>query len=109
MDQVIVITGASSGIGAEMARQLSSQGAYVVLAARSTDKLKQVGAGLPGKYDIAQLDVSSESSVERTVVKVIRSKKTEVDLPFVAALGTKLYQLFPKLADKISGGLINNK
>ncbi|WP_138495208.1 SDR family NAD(P)-dependent oxidoreductase [Paenibacillus pinistramenti] len=62
-DQRIVITGASSGIGAEMARQLSRQGAFVILAARSQDKLERVAADLPGAFDVVRLDVSSEDSV----------------------------------------------
>ncbi|MCH7574269.1 MAG: SDR family oxidoreductase [Candidatus Marinimicrobia bacterium] len=40
--QRVVITGASSGIGAEMARQMASQGARLVLAARREPELKAV-------------------------------------------------------------------
>ncbi len=39
-DSVVVITGASSGIGAETARELAHQGAIVVLAARRAEELK---------------------------------------------------------------------
>lgn len=39
-DKVVVITGASSGIGAETAKLLASRGAKVVLGARREDKLK---------------------------------------------------------------------
>jgi short-subunit dehydrogenase len=41
-ERVIVITGASDGIGAELARQLASDRACLVLAARTTDKLEAV-------------------------------------------------------------------
>ncbi|ANS75602.1 oxidoreductase [Paenibacillus yonginensis] len=254
-DQRVVITGASSGIGAEMARQLSMRGAFVVLAARNEDKLKQVGAGLSGPYGLVRMDVASAESVAeafqtiqetygpvdclinnagfgrfkpfvetsldefeammdvnymgavrctkavlpgmlaagkghivniasiagklgtakssayaaskhavlgftnalrqelrgtgvmlsavnpgpidtpffegadpdgsyvknvgwfmlkpekvaKAVVQVIERKKTEVDLPWAAGVGTKLYQLFPRLADKVAGGVINKK
>jgi NADP-dependent 3-hydroxy acid dehydrogenase YdfG len=40
-EQVIVITGASSGIGLATARAAARQGAKVVLAARSEDTLKE--------------------------------------------------------------------
>jgi short-subunit dehydrogenase len=43
-DNVVVITGASSGIGAEMARQFADQGAKLVLAARRVEQLEAVAA-----------------------------------------------------------------
>ena len=45
-DQIVVITGASSGIGREMARAFGREGATVVLAARSVDALEQLAAEL---------------------------------------------------------------
>lgn len=42
-----IITGASSGLGAEFARQLAGRAACLVLAARSADKLREVAEGLP--------------------------------------------------------------
>jgi short-subunit dehydrogenase len=41
-DKVVVITGASKGIGAELARQLAAKGARLVLAARSSQELEAV-------------------------------------------------------------------
>ncbi|HTS86176.1 MAG TPA: SDR family oxidoreductase [Usitatibacter sp.] len=43
-DNVVIITGASKGIGAELARQLAAKGAKLVLAARSTGELEAVAA-----------------------------------------------------------------
>src|SRR6185295_6975852 len=43
-DNVVVITVASKGIGAELARQLAAKGAKLVLAARSEKELEQVAA-----------------------------------------------------------------
>ena len=40
--KVVVITGASSGIGAAMAREYAADGACVVLGARQQDKLRQI-------------------------------------------------------------------
>lgn len=44
----VIITGASKGIGEEVAYQLARMGAHVVLTARSEDALKKVSAG-PGR------------------------------------------------------------
>ena len=43
-DKVVVITGASKGIGAELARQLAAKGAKLVLAARDLEELEKVAA-----------------------------------------------------------------
>ncbi len=43
-DNVVAITGASKGIGAELARQLAAKGAKLVLAARSEKELEAVAA-----------------------------------------------------------------
>jgi short-subunit dehydrogenase len=45
-DRIIVITGASSGIGAEAARALAARGACVCLVARRADELEQVRAAI---------------------------------------------------------------
>jgi len=42
--KVIAITGASKGIGAELARQLAAKGARLVLAARNENELGSVAA-----------------------------------------------------------------
>ncbi len=65
MDKVIVITGASGGIGAELAKQLAAKGARVVLAARRKDKLDAVAQEIGAQALAVVTDVTKKSDVER--------------------------------------------
>ncbi|CAK7031716.1 MAG: putative oxidoreductase [Desulfovibrio sp.] len=72
-NKVIIITGASSGIGAAVARRLAKEGATVALTARREDKLKAVceevtAAG--GKAAYFAADISVEQEVRAMVAKV---------------------------------------
>ncbi len=59
-DKVVWITGASSGIGEALARDLAGKGAYLVLSARREDELERVRAGLaqPGHHRVVPLDLA---------------------------------------------------
>jgi uncharacterized protein len=74
----IVITGASGGIGAEIAKHCAARGANLVLLARSVDKLEQLKKDLESRYSIKvyvhRLDVSDTNEVEdvfQTIFKEI--------------------------------------
>jgi NADP-dependent 3-hydroxy acid dehydrogenase YdfG len=51
MSKIILITGASSGIGEGCARKFASQGARLILNARSTDKLRTLAEEMKQKYN----------------------------------------------------------
>lgn len=71
--KVVIITGASSGIGLAAARQFASEGASVVLAARSADKLKQTFCELSNKGEFGDrflavpTDVTKEEDCQRLI------------------------------------------
>jgi NAD(P)-dependent dehydrogenase (short-subunit alcohol dehydrogenase family) len=71
--KVVFITGASRGIGAAAARLFSSEGAAVVLAARSTDALQrivtEVRAG-GGVADAVTVDLADRASIRAAVDRV---------------------------------------
>lgn len=67
-DKVVIVTGAGSGIGAAAARRFASEGAAVVLAGRTRDKLERVAGDLPQSQSLVQVtDVSQLEQVEALV------------------------------------------
>src|SRR3954463_11385696 len=66
-DMVVVITGASAGIGKALAEQLAPQGAKLVLSARRMDRLEQLNAQLGGGHVCVQADVSKIEDCQRLI------------------------------------------
>ena len=72
-----LITGASSGIGADMARILSSRGYDLILVARRKDKLERLKKELNTKVEIIPMDISSTFNCMKHYNKV---KKENIDI-----------------------------
>jgi len=64
--RTILITGGSSGLGLEMAKQFSALGSQVLICGRSQDKLDRAQAMLPGIFT-CQADISKNEERERLV------------------------------------------
>jgi len=74
-DKVAIVTGASSGIGREIALTFTQEGAKVVLAARREAKLKEVAReilGRGGESLVVPTDVSQEAQVKAMVGEALR-------------------------------------
>ena len=71
--KVVVITGASSGLGEAAARQLAGSGAQVVLGARRLDRLRRLVDELSLGSDAAvEVDVTNFASVQRLIDHVVQ-------------------------------------
>jgi NADP-dependent 3-hydroxy acid dehydrogenase YdfG len=86
-EKVIIITGASSGIGETTARLLASRGAKVVLGARREERLKQIAAEIRsagGQAIYQELDVTDPAANEAIVARA-KQDFGRVDVIFLNA------------------------
>ncbi|HHA1370560.1 SDR family oxidoreductase [Enterobacter bugandensis] len=82
MNKVILITGASSGIGEGIARELGKAGANVFLGARRLDRINALAAEIRsagGEAEAAVLDVTSRQSMA-DFVQAAREKWGRIDV-----------------------------
>jgi len=77
--KVIIVTGASSGIGKEMAITFSNMGANVVLAARREKRMYEFSDQLKGDWLIVPTDVKNYNSVKR-LMKTTVDKYGRIDI-----------------------------
>ena len=72
-----LITGASSGIGLDMARYLATKKYELILVARDKEKLEKIQESLPTKVTIVVADLSNEQKVKELYVL---TKKEKIDV-----------------------------
>ncbi len=69
-DKTYWLVGASEGLGAALAHELSAAGANVVLSARSADRLESLAGELPGPARIEALDVTDETALAAAAERI---------------------------------------
>jgi len=85
--KIVLITGASSGIGEASAKLLASKGAKLVLGARREDKLKRIAEAIEkngGQAVYQELDVTNPSD-NGEIVRLTKEKFGRVDVMFLNA------------------------
>jgi short-subunit dehydrogenase len=73
-DKTILITGASSGIGAATARALAQAGAQTVLTARDAARLEALAAELPGRPLVLPADLADPQTPARLVEQTLAAR-----------------------------------
>ena len=129
MAETALITGASSGIGEEFARQLAARGYDLILVARREDRLKELAEDLPTKTTVIACDLATEADklpdkVKRHGLQVdllinnagfgTRGRFTDFDAERDAemvrlnceAVVTLTHAFLPEMIERDSGGVI---
>ncbi len=101
-DKVVIVTGASSGIGEAIAREFATKGSIVVLAARSESRLFEIANELNnsgGKALAIRTDVSIESECRQLIERTIE-KFGKIDI-LVNNAGISMRAAFPDVELKV--------
>ena len=106
-DKVIIVTGASSGIGLASARLFGSCGAMVVLAARSYDKMQQLAPSVAPLSNVlcVKTDVSCEEDC-RHLVEATVARFGRIDI-LVNNAGISMRAMFKDLDLKVLHSLMD--
>ena len=74
--KVAIVTGSTRGIGLAIAKEFAEHnGATVIVCSRNEDRAKKIAARLNGKTEFAGIDITSDTSVDRMMKKVLTSQK----------------------------------
>jgi short-subunit dehydrogenase len=107
-DKVVIVTGASSGIGAATAREFAANGSKVMLAARSEERLSGITDEIKALNQEASYlvtDVSSESDCRNLVEKTVEKYGT-VDI-LINNAGISMRAVFDDVNLKVLHNLMN--
>lgn len=78
MEKAILVTGASSGIGAATSEYLSERGYFVILVARNKDRLNQISKNLCGENLIIPYDLSDLEHIDE-IFNICKDKGVKLD------------------------------
>ena len=107
-NKVVIISGASSGIGKALAEEFSKRGSKVVMAARNLDKLNEIASILKQNNQhilTVKTDVSKEDQCKRLVEKTIETFG-QIDI-LINNAGISMRALFEELDLKVIKDLMD--
>ncbi|AUM66232.1 alcohol dehydrogenase [Brevibacillus laterosporus] len=96
--QVVVITGAGSGLGASLAKRYSEQGFHVCLLGRTKAKLERITEQLTGSYSIHEGDVANKQAIME-IMDAILNTYNRIDV-LINNAGTGSFDLAENLTEE---------
>jgi short-subunit dehydrogenase len=108
-DKIVIITGASSGIGKAMAQEFAARGANLILGARQYVTLCEIAQRLENQYNIKAVAVQCDVSVEEDCTHLIKQAVTtfgKIDV-LVNNAGISMRALFKDVDLKVMKSLMD--
>lgn len=75
--KVVIITGASAGLGEQFAYAFADSGAHVVLGARRKELLKKIADEITDKYDVTALPLITDVAKEKDIISLVEKTVKE--------------------------------
>ncbi|MFW9976281.1 MAG: SDR family NAD(P)-dependent oxidoreductase [Candidatus Thorarchaeota archaeon] len=93
--KIVIITGASAGLGEQFAHAFAESGAHVVLGARRTNLIKKVAKDVSSKYGIKALPIKTDVTIESDIINLVNSTVKEFGTVDVLVNNAGMYIVKP--------------
>ncbi|MGD9395541.1 MAG: glucose 1-dehydrogenase [Candidatus Thorarchaeota archaeon] len=94
-DKIVIITGASTGLGEQFAHAFAESGAHVVLGARREDLLKKIADEVSRKYGVKALPVKTDVAKEDDIINLVNTTVKEFGTVDVLVNNAGMYIVKP--------------
>lgn len=93
--KVVIITGASAGLGEQFAHAFGESGAHVVLGARREELLKKIADEVSSKYDVTTLAIKTDVAKEPDIINLVETTVKELGAVDVLVNNAGMYIVKP--------------
>jgi NAD(P)-dependent dehydrogenase (short-subunit alcohol dehydrogenase family) len=93
--KIVIITGASAGLGEQFAHAFAESGAHVVLGARREDLLQKVANDVSNKYGVQALPIKTDVTVESDIINLVNAAVNEFGTVDVLVNNAGMYIVKP--------------